>query len=189
MLRLAMVSLKLKYPKFLLLFLSFLVAYVLFYGRSSSALNSFILSLGFGGALLAGIMYAYGFTAAPATAIFLIMAPHQNIYLSGMIGGVGALLADLIIFEFIRDNFQDEIQMLSKEKVVIFIHQHTPKSIKDLLLPVLAGLIIASPLPDEIGVALLASSRTISMQAFTMISLVLNTIGIFVVLLIGAGMA
>ena len=174
-----------KYPKFLLLLLTFLIAYFLFYGRTYPPLHDFIISIGYFGTFLAGISFAYGFTAAPATAILLILAKEQNIFLAGFIGGIGALVGDLIIFNFIRYSLEDEIKKLSKEKIVSYIYHRTPNLLKKYFMPVLAGFVIASPLPDEIGVSLLAASRTISMKVFSVISYMLNTAGIFVILAIG----
>ena len=177
-----------KYPKFLMLFITLLIAYLLFYERNYQPLHDFIASLGYIGIFLAGVMFAYGFTAAPATAILLILAKEQNILLAGFIGGFGALVGDLIIFNFIKFSFADEIKRLSKEKVVSYINHRTPNIFKKYLLPVVAGFIIASPLPDEIGVSLLAASRDISLKIFSVISYMLNTAGIFVILMIGRGL-
>ncbi|PIU22301.1 MAG: hypothetical protein COT14_01790, partial [Candidatus Diapherotrites archaeon CG08_land_8_20_14_0_20_30_16] len=58
------------------------------------------------------------------------------------------------------------------------------KFVKYLMLG-FAGLIIASPLPDELGITILAMSRNISEFSFVLISYVLNTFGIFVILGIG----
>ncbi len=174
-----------KYPKFLLLFITFLIAYLLFYERNYQPFHDFIASLGYIGTFLAGIMFAYGFTAAPATVILVILAKEQNILLAGFIGGFGALIGDLIIFNFIRHSFADEIKKLSREKVVKYINHKTPSLLRKYLLPVIAGFIIASPLPDEIGVSLMAASRNISMKMFSIVSYMLNTAGIFVILIIG----
>lgn len=174
-----------KYPKFLLLFITFLIAYLLFYERNYQPFQDFISGLGYSGTFVAGILFTYGFTAAPATAIFLILAQHQNIYLASLIGGLGALIGDLFIFSFIRSSFVDEIRKLSKEKIVKYFNGKSPSIIKEYFLPVVAGFVIASPLPDEIGVSLLAASKIISMRIFTVISYLLNTAGIFVILIIG----
>lgn len=174
-----------KYPKFLLLFITFLIAYLLFYERNYKSFHDFIVSLGYFGTFLTGALFAYGFTAAPATAILLILAKEQNILLAGLIAGFGALVSDLIIFNFIRYSFADEIKRLSREKPVLYINHKTPNIFKKYLLPVVAGFIIASPLPDEIGVSLLAVSKNISMKIFSAISYMLNTVGIFIILLIG----
>jgi len=182
-----------KYPKLLLLLLTFGLGYLLFSGDSYTPFHDFIISMGYAGTFIAGILFAYGFTAAPAVAIFLILAEYQNIFLAGFIGGMGALVGDLIIFNFVRHSLIDEITKLSKEKIVStmrihynnHINNHLPGKIKKYLVAIVAGFIIASPLPDEIGVSLLAGSRKISMEVFAILSYTLNTAGIFLILAIG----
>ncbi|MBI4452492.1 hypothetical protein HY637_03620 [Candidatus Woesearchaeota archaeon] len=175
----------LAYPKFLLLFITFVVAYLLFTGRAYYPLNNFVISIGYLGMFIAGAMFAYGFTAAPATAMMLIMAKELNIVTAGLIGGLGALAGDLIIFSFIRLSFADEIKKLSHEKIFKKFNGNIPIHIKKYVIPVFAGFIIASPLPDEIGVTLLAAYKHVSVEFFMLISYVLNTIGIFFVLYVG----
>jgi uncharacterized membrane protein YdjX (TVP38/TMEM64 family) len=175
-----------KYPKFLLLFITFLIAYLLFSGRTNPKFHLFVVSLGFLGTFLTGILFTYGFTAAPATAIFLILAKEQNIMLTGLVGGLGALLGDLLIFNFIRHSFKDEVKKLYREKIIVYTNHKTPSFLKRYLLSVVAGFIIASPLPDEIAVTMLAASKSVSTKAFLIISYVLNTLGILVVLMIGS---
>lgn len=174
-----------KYPKFLLLFITFIIAYLLFNSKDYGPFQDFIVGLGYSGTFVAGILFTYGFTSAPATAIFLILAEHQNIYLASFIGGFGALVGDLFIFSFIRQSFADEIKKLTRERIVHYFSNRLPGIIKKYTLPVAAGIIIASPLPDEIGVSLLAASRIISTKIFALMSYTLNTAGIFAIYLIG----
>lgn len=175
---------KVKYPKFLLLILTFAIAYFIFKQRDFLPFHSTLLSLGYAGAFLAGIFFAYGFTAAPATAILLILAKEQNILLSGFIAGFGALIGDLLIFRFVRHSFADEIERLSKEKAINRLSR-IPAPFKKYLTAVFIGFIIASPLPDEIGVSLLVAVTKISTRMFSVFSYTLNTAGIFAVLAIG----
>ncbi len=177
---------KIKYPKLLFLIFTFVIAYLIFTGRDFSPFHNFVLGLGYFGTFLAGIFFTYGFTAAPATAILLMLAKEQNILFAGFIAGFGALIGDLLIFKFIRYSFADEIEKLSKEKAINHINNKIPTLLKKYFVPVLAGFIIASPLPDEIGVSLLAVSRSISTKFFFVLSYSLNTAGIFVILLIGS---
>ena len=58
-----------------------------------------------------------------------------------------------------------------------------PKS--KILIPITACIAIASPLPDEIGVVLFASYKDVTTKTFSIFSYVLNTIGIFVILILG----
>lgn len=180
---------KLKYPKLLFLLMTFILAYFLFAGRNFRVLQDALQLLGYFGTFIAGLLFAYGFTAAPATAILLILAKEQNILIAGLIAGLGALTGDWIIFRLIRSTFSDEINSLSNGisngKMMKAINHTIPSIIKKHLLMVIAGFIIASPLPDEIGVSLMATSRHISPKLFTILSYLLNTIGIFLVLYIG----
>lgn len=178
---------RIKYPRLLFLLLTFILAYFLFIGRDFPALNKILTSLGYFGTLLSGILFAYGFTAGFATVALLILAKNQNIILSGLIAGFGAMLGDLLIFRFIRHSFKDEIIKLSKEKIILYINNRIYKIflIKKYIILIIAGFIIASPLPDELGALLLALSYNIKTKTFVAISYILNTLGIFVILLIG----
>ena len=176
---------KIKYPKFFLLILTLILAYVIFKERNFLPLHDSLLSLGYLGTFFSGLLFTYGFTAAPATALLLILAKEQNILFAGLIAGFGAVIGDLTIFKLIRYSFSDEIKKISKEKIVLYFNKKTPTILKKYLIPVLGGFIIASPLPDEIGISLLAISRIISTRKFLFISYLLNTIGILVILIIG----
>lgn len=184
------ILLRIKYPKLFLLILTFLLAYLVFIGRNLLPFYDKLLSLGYVGVFLVGVFYTYGFTSAPATAILLLFAKEQNILLSSIIGGFGALLGDLIVFNFIRHSFYDEIEKLSKEKIFVHINNLIPDVIKRHLfrkytVVLIAAFIIASPLPDEIGVSILAAFTDIKIRVFSIVSFLLNTLGIFSILIIG----
>lgn len=178
----------LKYKKLMLLLLSFVIAYFLFAGRDVSLFKSLLSRFGYFGTFFAGVFFTYGFTAAPATAVLLILAKQQNIFLATVVGGFGALIGDLLIFQFVRFELWYELKLLGKEKIFSEIKLRIPAFFKKYLVPVLAGFIIASPLPDEIGVALLAGSTNISTKLFSVISFSLNALGIFLILAIGANL-
>jgi len=178
-------QLKFKYPKFLLLLLTFVIAYLLFYNRTYGPFYDFVASLSYFGTFISGSLYVYGFTAAPATALLLILAKEQNILLASLVGGLGALIGDLIIFSTIRHSFADEIEKLFEEEIVKYIHSKTPLFIKKYFIPAAAIFIIASPLPDEVGIALFAATTNVSLRVFSVFSYIFNTLGIFVILFIG----
>lgn len=182
-------TIKIKYPKLLFLILIYIFTTAFFYqGKASLPFYSLLVSLKYIGIFFGGFFYAYGFTAAPATAILLVLAKEQSIFSATIIGGMGALLSDTIIFLCIRHSFINEIENLRQEKVIKFIRTIRRKlfgSFDRYLLPVIAFVLIASPLPTEIGVALLASLKKISMKKFITIAYLLHAFGIFVILLIG----
>lgn len=174
----------LKYPKLLLLLGTIILAYFLFTGKDLAPVHNAFSSLGYFGTFIAGLLFSYGFTAAPATAILLILAKEQSVVAAGFIAGFGALLSDLLIFKLVHFTLADEIARIQKEEYFPPFPK-LPRLVQKYVVPVIAGLIIASPLPDEIGVSLLAASNTISLQAFIAISYILNTTGIFIILAVG----
>jgi hypothetical protein len=176
---------KLKYPKFTVLVLMFAVAYVLFSGRSFEPLHDTLVSLGYAGDFIDGIFYSYGLTGAPAAAVFMIIAKGQNIILAALLGGLGSLFSDLVLFNLIRHSFNDEIELLSKERFFINAGKRIPRRLRRPVLTFIAFFIIASPLPDEIGVSMLACEKWVSEKVFTVLSFCLNTAGILTILYIG----
>ena len=174
-----------KYPKLILLFLTFVGAYFLFQIRHIAPFYIWLETLGYVGTFIAGALFVYGFTAAPATALLLILSPTQNIIIAAAIAGVGALAGDLFIFRFIKHSFHEEMHYLVNEKIVYAVHSRIPKKIKRYVILLLAGLIICSPLPDEIGIFLLAAAKKVSTRLFSVLSYSLNTLGILIILWIG----
>ncbi|HRY63248.1 MAG TPA: hypothetical protein P5267_01410 [Patescibacteria group bacterium] len=179
--------LKIRYPKFTILILSYFVVIALFGGWLAQGINSFIVGLGYWGAFLAGVFYAYSFTAGAAVAILVILGGDLNIIMAGLLAGVGSLISDLLIFKFIRHSFEEEITKISASHFwdKWRNNYHLNLIFKKYILPILGSIIIASPLPDELGVAMLASDKLISSRVFAIMSYALNTAGIFIILLIG----
>jgi len=173
-----------KYKKFTLLFVSFAIAYFLISNQALEQLLVRLSELDYFGAFFVGMGFAYGFTAAPATAILILMGKTTNIFLLAVVAGCGALAADLLIIRFIRHSFHEEIEHLKAERIVKYITRHIPPKVGYYLLPVMGWLIIASPLPDEIGVILLGADEKLKESQFILASWLLNTIGLFVILML-----
>ncbi|HIH10087.1 MAG TPA: hypothetical protein HA254_05470 [Candidatus Diapherotrites archaeon] len=180
--------LKIRYPKLLGLLATVAVAYFAVSESAFDPMRIYFQQLGYIGTLFAGILFTYGFTAAPATAMFATIAKQQNIFIAAAIGGIGALIGDMLIFKILRHSFKDEIDQLSKERPVAAMGSAIPTSIRGYIMPILGGFIIASPLPDEIGVGMLAASTNISGRAFTIFSFLLNSAGILAILILAGGL-
>ncbi len=172
-------KLKINYLKFVLFIIALIFAYVLFYERNLGPIHEFISSVGYFGTFFAGILYTYGFTSPPATALLLLLAEQQNPILAALLGGLGSLFSDIFIFKTIKYSFKEEIKLFAKER------KKSLKFIPNYLLTILGALIIASPLPDELGISLFAFNKKISTKNLLLMSYSLNTIGIFIILLIG----
>jgi len=136
---------------------------------------------------LFGLLFSFGFTTPFSVGFFLTLDAH-NIFLTGLIGGIGAMIADLFIFKFVKISFQDEFEKLKREKLakkIDLVLEHTfGKKLMHYLMYAFAGIIIASPLPDEAGVTMLAGLTHIKEHWLAIISFVCNTSGIIIMLMI-----
>jgi len=182
---------KIKYPKLVILLLIYILTFILLGSASFVFLHDIIVSLGYLGAFFAGILFVFGYTSPIATAILLVLGSTLNIFAAGFIAGLGALLGDFMIFKFIRVEFRDEIELLRQEKIYVKFKELIPEQVRKhrlvrYLIIGFAGLIIASPLPDELGITILAISKDVSEGSFVIISYLLNTLGIFAILGIGS---
>ena len=133
------------------------------------------------GSFVAGAFFTSVFTAAPATVTLGEIALVNSVFWTAFFGAIGALIGDLIIFRFTRDIFSEHIIdfMRHRDKGRIFRALHKLKFLKWLTLFV-AGIIIASPLPDELGIALLGFSK-MRLYLFIPFSFTFNFIGISIV--------
>lgn len=177
-----------KFKKTTLFLISIAAAYILF---SDPTVRHFIKGLsveGYLGFLFAGMMFPFGFTASFAVGFFLLAGGNFNPFIGALIAGAGSYLADIAIFRFISVSFKEEINELRKSKIFKnfrnFFEKNIPAKIDAYLTVIFAGLLIGTPLPDEIGIAVLAGFTEIKETTIMILSYVLNTLGIFVILLL-----
>lgn len=175
------------YPKLTLYIVAIFVAYFVFQIPAVSMFVSSFAGSTYLPIFFAGLLYSAGFTTPIATGFFLNIDP-LNIYHAALIGGIGALIADLGIFSFIRLSFMDEFKLLRHSSFISHIatgvRMIVPKKLRSFLVYVLVVVIIASPLPDELGVALLAGFTKVHPYGFMVMSYIGNTLGIFLLLLL-----
>lgn len=176
-----------RYPKLFLLIIISVLSYYLF---SQTTVGSFVKNLhefSYLGIFIAGLFFSFGFSTPLAVGFFVVAEP-SNIFLAAILGGAGALISDLFIFKMIRFSFMDEFKRLEKSKAVkeihILLNTRFLSKFKNYLLFVFAGIVIASPLPDELGVTMLAGMTKIKTIWLAIISFCFNTLGILIMLLI-----
>lgn len=138
-------------------------------------------SLGYVGAFLAGILFVSSFSVATAAVILLVLAEKLLPLELALFAGAGAVVGDLIIFKFVKDELVNEVKPLFErfggKHLIVVLHT----KYFSWTLPVIGAIIIASPLPDEIGVSLMGLSKIKTIN-FLLLSFALNSIGIFLVL-------
>lgn len=138
------------------------------------------------GSFLAGAFFVSIFTAAPAAVTLAEIAKSNSLWMVALLGGAGALMGDLLIFRFIKDGLAQDIgwliQKTGRKRLFSIFHLKLFK----WFVPFIGAILIASPLPDEVGLTLMGFSK-IKMAAFMPISFILNFLGILIMLMITKG--
>lgn len=135
------------------------------------------------GSVLAGLFFISVFTVAPSAVVLAELAKSGSPWLVALFGGLGAVLGDLMMFLFIRDIFTEDLkEIINHIKAKKFIHAFGLKRLK-WLIPLIGAIIIASPLPDEIGITLLGLSN-MKKKTFILLSFIFNFLGILAIGLI-----
>ena len=163
-----------------IIMLSILIAIIL---AKTGALQDLITStqeVRFIGSFIAGILFVSVFTAAPATVALGEIAQSNSIITVAIIGGLGALIGDLLIFRFVRDKVSRDFSYLVKISRSERLFSIFKLKLFRWLIPFVGALIVASPFPDEVGLAMLGLSKT-KTSVFIPLSFFLNFIGILII--------
>ena len=164
---------------------SVVVAVFLVQTGAIQALLNLSESMNIFGSFLAGMFFTSVFTTALATVTLGSIAIANNLLLTALFGGLGAALGDFLIFRFIREGVAEDTNALiahSKKWRAIF-HLRLFR----FLLPFLGALIIASPLPDEPGLAMMGIVK-FKARLLIPISFLANAIGILIIGLVARGL-
>lgn len=180
----------LKYPKLFLLIISIALAYYIFSRPYVAEWISGLSILSYFGIFIGGLFLAFGFSA-PFAIGFLITAQPESILLATLIGGFGAMVSDMIIFKAIKFSFMNEFNQIKKTNTIKRINKIIKNNkhiiIKHYLLYIFAGVMIATPLPDEVGVSMLAGLTSIKPKKLAIISLILHSIAVLLILYFSRG--
>lgn len=158
--------------------LSIIIAVILVKTNVISELLSGTQELKLLGSFFAGMFFTTIFTTAPAIVTLGHISQTNSIVLTALFGAVGAAIGDLIIFQFVKDRLSEHLlELISHNNI-----WHRTKSVFKMryfrwLTFLIGGLLIASPLPDELGIGILGFAKMKEHQ-FVWMSLIFNFIGI-----------
>lgn len=141
--------------------------------------ESNLLNIGFLIALtfFAGIFFTSVFTIAPAAIFLAKLAEILPLPIVVVVGGLGAMIGDYILFFFIKDRFSLHLQRALKKTHWKKIFKSFHFGFLKWLSPIAGAMIIASPLPDELGIMLMGISK-VRTSLFLAITLLMNMLGI-----------
>lgn len=130
------------------------------------------------GSFIAGILYVSASTAP--FGVFLLLGLSKNLPTIeiAIFAGLGGVLADFVLFRFFRGDIIGEITPIYNRfggKILTKLMRHR---LLRWILPIIGAIIIASPFPDELGIALMGLSKIKNFQ-FVILSLFLDITGVF----------
>ncbi len=138
------------------------------------------------GSFIAGMFFTSAFTTAPAIAALGEISLVNGVIETSLWAALGAVIGDMIIFRFVRDRMADHLlEILPHKRGVRRFARLMKFRFFRYLTFLVGGLIIASPLPDELGVSLLGLSKMRTLY-FVPLSFAFNFMGICLIGLVAA---
>lgn len=161
--------------------ISLVIAIFLFRNQSFHLMLLHLGKFGYIGALIAGILFVSTFTVSVGTVILFNLAGYLNPFEIAIIAGVGAVIGDMTIFQFVQtkglvNEIKHFFDYFGSDRLKHLIHT----KYFGWTLPVVGAIIIASPLPDELGIGLMGIAHMKTWK-FIIVSFLLNSIGILLV--------
>ncbi len=163
----------------ILILLSIFLAYFIL----TSHINDLVVQLGilgYIGSFVAGFFFALTITAVPATASLFVLSENLNPLIVAVVGSLGSIVSNYILLKFFERIMMKEFRYISKELKIstkIFV---TKSKFFRKIIPFVAGFFLITPLPDEIGIAIMGSMK-FDIKKFMYYSFVLHFAGILVI--------
>jgi len=171
----------LHYRNLIFLLLSFLATYFFAQTYLYEALLTNLQTVSYVGIFIVGIFFVSVFTVAPAAVVLIGLGQVFSPATVAGIAGLGAVIGDYLIFRFIREGVLGELrELVGAQNVQRLVHPFQSRYFA-WLLPLIGAIIIASPLPDEVGVTLMGISK-IKQWMFVVVAYALNTVGIYLLI-------
>lgn len=138
-------------------------------------------NFGYVGAFITGILFVSIFTVAPASVALFYLAESLDPLMLAVAAGAGSVAGDYLIFRYLKDKVFEELKPL--------FMNHGGKPIRKLfktpyfawIVPILGAIIVASPLPDEVGIGLMGLAK-IQIWKFIVLTFILDAAGIFLII-------
>lgn len=134
-------------------------------------------NVGLLGGFIGGIMSVSMFTTAPAVVLLVSIADHVDPLQLIFVASLGSLVGDWLIIKFLEDEVATEIKPLLRKYHILPYIRKFQRSKSRWIVSVAGAVLLALPLPDEFGIALMDISNVKRRHLLT-ICFILNLIGI-----------
>lgn len=158
----------------------FALAYILIKTQVLASLALYAADFAVLSSLVVGAFFTSIVTTTPAIVAIAELGHYIPAWKIALIGGAGAVMGDLLIFRFVRSPLADYIIRISTSAHMRRVGRAFERGPFWWIVPALGALIIASPLPDELGLIMMGLSH-IRTSYFIALSYVMNAVGIFAI--------
>ena len=131
-----------------------------------------------------GFLFSSGVVTPPAIVAIMQSAEYVPMWKLVFVGAIGSVCGDLLLFRFVRSQLVEYILRISVHPRLMRIGRRIASGPFWWIGPLLGAAIIASPLPDEIGLLMMGLS-TIRLIQFIPLAFVANIVGIYLIILTG----
>ncbi|MCR4325036.1 MAG: hypothetical protein NUV69_05105 [Candidatus Curtissbacteria bacterium] len=133
--------------------------------------------------IFAGVLFSFTFTVAISTSIFILISQQgANPLMVAMLGGIGSSAGNWVIYRFLKGEVLDDLELIEPKSAKRVAHRILHSKLFIGLVPYLAAIVLISPLPDELGLMMLAGVKFKHFRFF-FASIILHAIGILLIVL------
>ena len=142
-----------------------------------AAVLSWFTSIGLIGGFIGGAMSVSMFTTAPALILIVEVSKQTNPVLLVLVASLGSILGDWLIIKFLEDEVAKEMRPILKRFHILRFIRRFQRSKASWLATFLGSILLALPLPDEFGIAMM-DIGSIKRRHLLIICFILNLIGL-----------
>jgi len=169
----------LKYPKLYVWVLFIIIATIVFWNQSLVDFISGLGQLNYFFSFISGALFSFGLFSSFAAGYFITSSP-PNIFVAAICAGLGAMIIDLLIFRFVKAVLHVKLEVVKEHRYMKRMDKALSHRIGKLLIPYLsfslAGILIAAPLPNNIGLILVSAVTKIQERELAILSFILYTV-------------
>jgi len=129
---------------------------------------------------ISGIFFTSILTTAPAIVALGELGQHIAPWKVALFGGAGAVCGDILIFRFLHSPLASYIIRAAVNLRWRHFGAALEKSVFWWIVPLIGAVVIASPLPDELGLLMMGLS-SMRLWNFIVLAYVMNAAGIYVI--------
>jgi hypothetical protein len=137
---------------------------------------------------VSGFFFSSGIATPPAMVALVESAVYVPLWELCIVGAIGSVIGDLVLFRFMRSRLLEYVLDVSLHPNVRRFARFIAASPLWWLGPIAGAIVIASPLPDELGLIMLGLS-SIRLWQFVAIAFVANVAGIYGIVITAQALA